>query len=89
MYDGIVLPMLPHGSDVWMTSAEDRTQMRVMEMKCMRTMCGVIIMDRVRKKELISNMREWACRIVTWRRVIHSKHMGDAGIPLTLRKFSG
>jgi hypothetical protein len=35
---------------VWSTCAEDRRRMGVMEMKCMRAMCGVSIMDRVRNE---------------------------------------
>jgi hypothetical protein len=37
---------------VWAASAEDRSRMGVMRMKCMRIMCGVSIMDRVRNEEV-------------------------------------
>jgi hypothetical protein len=41
-----------HGSEVWATSAEDTRRMGVMEMKCVRHMCGVSIMDRGRNEEV-------------------------------------
>jgi hypothetical protein len=52
MYEGIVAPTLLYGSEVWVTSAAERTRMEVMEMKCMRAMCGVRIMDRGRNEEV-------------------------------------
>jgi hypothetical protein len=45
MYEGIVAPLLLYGSEVWETSAAERRRMEVMEMKCMRAMCGVSVMD--------------------------------------------
>ena len=52
MYEGIVVPTLLYGSEVWAASAEDRRRMGVMEMKCMRAMCGVSIWDRIRNEEV-------------------------------------
>jgi hypothetical protein len=52
MYEGIVLPTLLYCSLVWAASADDRRMMGVMEMKCMRAMSGVSIMDRVRYEEV-------------------------------------
>jgi hypothetical protein len=43
---------LLYGSEVWAASAEDRRRMGVMEMKCMRAMCGVKLMDSVKNKEV-------------------------------------
>jgi hypothetical protein len=39
------------GSEVWATSAEDRRRIGVMEMKCMRSMCEVSILVRVRNEK--------------------------------------
>jgi hypothetical protein len=47
MYEGIVAPTLLYGSEVWATSAAERRRMEVMEMKFMRAICGVSIMNRV------------------------------------------
>jgi hypothetical protein len=47
MYEGIVVPTL-YGSEVWAASAENRRRMGVIEMKCMRDMCGVNIRDIIR-----------------------------------------
>jgi hypothetical protein len=52
IYKGIVVPTLLYGSEVWATSAEDRRRMGVMEIKCMRAMHGVKIMDSVKNKEV-------------------------------------
>jgi hypothetical protein len=52
MYEGIVVPTLLYGSEVWAASADDRRRMGVIEMKCMRAMCGVSIRDRIRNEEV-------------------------------------
>jgi (2Fe-2S) ferredoxin len=54
MYKGIVSPMLLYGSESWATSAAERRRMEVMEMKCMRAMCGITIMNRVRNEDVRS-----------------------------------
>jgi hypothetical protein len=41
-----------YGSEVWAASADIRRRMGVMEMKCMRAMCGVSIWDRIRNEEV-------------------------------------
>jgi hypothetical protein len=52
MCEGIVAPTLLYGSEVWATSAAERRRMEVMEINCMRAMCGVSIMDRVRNEDV-------------------------------------
>jgi hypothetical protein len=52
MYESIVAPTLLYGSEVWATSVAERRRMEVMSMKCMRAMCGVSIMDRVRNEDI-------------------------------------
>jgi hypothetical protein len=47
MYDEIVVPALLYSSEVWVASAGDRRSMEVMEMKCMKAMCRVSIIDSV------------------------------------------
>jgi hypothetical protein len=39
MYEGIVVPTLLYGTEVWLTNSEDRRRMGVMEMKFRRAMC--------------------------------------------------
>jgi hypothetical protein len=46
MYECTVAPTLLYGSEVWVTGAAERRRIEVMEMKFMRAMCGVSIMDR-------------------------------------------
>jgi hypothetical protein len=50
MYEGIVVPTLLYGSEVWAASADDRRRMGVMEMKCMRAMCEVSIRDKIKNE---------------------------------------
>jgi hypothetical protein len=52
MHEGIVVPRLMYGSEVWESSAEDRRKMGVMEIKCMRAMCEVNIKGRIRNEEV-------------------------------------
>jgi hypothetical protein len=52
IYEGIVVPKLLYGSEVSARSAEDRRRMGVMELKCMRSICAVSIMDIVRNQEV-------------------------------------
>jgi hypothetical protein len=52
MDEVIVVPTFLYGSEVWTASAEDTRRMCVKEMKCMRAMCSVSIMDRVRNEEV-------------------------------------
>jgi hypothetical protein len=51
-YEGIVSPTLLHGSEIWATGAAKRRRMKVMGMKCMRAVCGVSIMGRVRNEDI-------------------------------------
>jgi hypothetical protein len=44
--------MLLYDSEVLATSAAKRRRMEEMEMKCMRAMFGVSIMDRVRNEDV-------------------------------------
>jgi hypothetical protein len=48
----IIVPTLLYGSEVWAIIAKDRERMGVMEMKCMRAMCVVSIMDKDRNEEV-------------------------------------
>jgi hypothetical protein len=41
IYEDIVVSKLQYGSEMCARSAEDRRRMGVMEMKCMRAICGV------------------------------------------------
>ena len=52
MYQGIVVPTALYGAETWGASVRDRKRLDVMEMKCLRSMCGVTRRDRVRNEEV-------------------------------------
>ena len=48
MYEGIVEPSLLYGSEVWGLNMNDRKRIEVVEMICLRNICGVRRINRVR-----------------------------------------
>ena len=52
LYEGVVVPTLLYGSETWSLNASERKRFEVTEMKCLRSMCGVSIRDRVRNEEI-------------------------------------
>ena len=52
LYEGIVVPTALYGAETWNMRAAERRRLNVMEMRCLRSMCGVTRMDRVRNEEV-------------------------------------
>ena len=52
LYKSIVVPSLVYGSESWSLSARDRSRLEVVEMKCLRSICGLRRVDRVRNEEI-------------------------------------
>ncbi len=52
LYEGIVVPMALYGAETWNMGAAERKRLNVMKMRCLRSMCGVTQMDRVRNEEV-------------------------------------
>ncbi len=52
LYEGVVVPMALYGAEAWSMGAVERKRLNVMEMKCLRSMCGVTQMDRMRNEEV-------------------------------------
>jgi len=50
LYERIVVPTVMYGSESWGMKVEERDKLDVAEMKCLRSMCGVTRMDRVRNE---------------------------------------
>jgi len=50
LYERIVVPTVMYGSESWGMKVEERGKLDVAEMKCLRSMCGVTRMDRVRNE---------------------------------------
>ncbi len=52
LYEGAVVPAALYGTETWNMGAAERRKLNVMEMRCLRSMCGVTRMDRVRNEEV-------------------------------------
>ncbi len=52
LYEGVVVPTVLYGAETWNMGAAERRRLNVMEMRCLRSMCRVTRMDRVRNDEV-------------------------------------
>ena len=52
LYEGVVVPTTLYGAETWNMGVAERKRLNVMEMRCLRSMCGVTRMDRVRNEEV-------------------------------------
>ena len=50
LYERVVVPTIMYGSESWGLRVEEREKLDVAEMKCLRSMCGVTRMDRIRNE---------------------------------------
>ena len=57
MYESIVVPTVMYGSETWSMGVKERKRLDVMEMKCLRSMCGISIRDRVRNEVIRKKVR--------------------------------
>ena len=46
----MIVPTVMYGSEAWGLRVEERRKLDVMEMRCLRSMCGVTRMDRLRNE---------------------------------------
>ena len=52
MWESIVVPTVLYGSESWVLSAEERHRVNVFDMRCLRRVLGVSVMDRVRNVDI-------------------------------------
>ncbi len=52
LYKGVVVPTALYGAETWNMGAAERKRLNVMEMRYLRSMCGVTQMDWVRNDEV-------------------------------------
>ena len=52
LYEGVVVPTVLYGAESWGLKVQERNRLNVFEMRCLRSMCGVTRMDRVRNDEV-------------------------------------
>ena len=58
MYEGKVEPSLLNGSEVWGLNVHERKRIEAVEMNCLRNICGVRRIDRVRNEEIRRRCRK-------------------------------
>ena len=51
-YEGIIVPTALYGDEAWGMRSAERRKVNVLEMKCFRSLVGVLRMDRVRNEEV-------------------------------------
>ena len=52
MYEAIALRTMLYGSESWALNVEQRRKLEAAEMRCLRSMCGVSLRDRIRNEEI-------------------------------------
>ena len=52
LYEGVILPTALYGAEAWGMRSAERRDENVLEMKCLRSLVGVLRMDRVRNEEV-------------------------------------
>ena len=52
LYEGLVVPTALYGAETWNMGVAERKGLNVMEMRCLRSMCGVTRYDRVRNEDV-------------------------------------
>ena len=52
LYNSVIVPTALYAAETWAMRAADKKRLDVMEMKCLRSMCGVTRWDRLRNEEI-------------------------------------
>ena len=52
LYEGVIVPTALYGAEPWGMRSAGRRKVNVLEMKCLRSLVGMLRMDRVRNEEL-------------------------------------
>ena len=52
LYEGVIVPTALYGAEAWGMRSAERRKVNVLEMKCLRSLVGVLQMDRVRNEEV-------------------------------------
>ena len=48
LYERVVIPTVVYESETWLLSAQERIKIEIFEMMCLRNICGIRRVDRVR-----------------------------------------
>ena len=49
LYERVVIPTVVYDSETWSLGAQERSKMELFKMICLRNICGIRKIDRVRK----------------------------------------
>ena len=52
LYEGVAVPTALYGAETWNMGQRERKRLNVVEMRCLRSMCGVTRRDRIRNEEV-------------------------------------
>ena len=52
LYEGVIVPTALYGGEAWGMRSAKRRKANVLEIKCLRSLVGVLRMDRVRNEEV-------------------------------------
>ena len=52
LYEGAIVPTTVYGAETWGMRLAERKRLNVLEMRCLRSMCGVTRLDRIRNEEV-------------------------------------
>ena len=52
LYEKVIVPTVTYGSELWGMKERERQRLNVFEMRCLRSMCGVSRLDRLRNEEV-------------------------------------
>ena len=71
IYKALIRPIATYGSDSWTIRKEDSNRLEAFEMRCLRTIAGVHIMDRIRNSDIRErlNITQTICQEISKRRM--------------------
>ena len=82
LYERVVIPTVVYGSETWSLSAQERRKIEVFEMMCLRNICGIRRVDRVRNTIIrercgceLSVLERIERNVLKW--FVHVKRMGE------------
>ena len=52
LYEGVIVPIALYGAESWGMRSADRRIVNVLQMKCLRSLVGVSLMNKVRNEEV-------------------------------------
>ena len=50
LYEGVAVSTALYGAETWSMAVAEKMILNVIEMRCLRSMCGVTLMDQVRNE---------------------------------------